>query len=142
MNIQTDSQAACFSTEEILINASVRKIFEIVADIQQWPEWQSDVSRTSVSGSIGVGTTFKWKAGGLSIRSRLHTFSPSSEIGWTGRIAWITAVHNWTFLEENGRTRVIVEETLKGLGSSFMLPGLKKGMIRNLRELKTRAESN
>jgi len=39
-------------------------------------------------------------------------------------------------------TRVVVEESLKGLGSSFMRNSLKEGMKKNLEELKSRAETD
>lgn len=142
MNIDADSTAKCYSTAEIRINSSKPHVFEILSDINNWPQWQSSVTKAGINGKSEVGKKFKWKAGGLNIKSKLHTVNANSEIGWTGKIWWIKAVHNWYLNEENGQTKVIVKESLKGPGSSMMLKSLKEGMQKNLRELKAQAEKN
>ena len=141
MNIEVDSSAKCFSKEEIIINSPVESVFKILSDINNWPEWQSSVTKAQINGSIAPGVEFKWKAGGLKINSKLHTVNANSEIGWTGRIWWIKAVHNWYLSNENNKTKVIVKESLNGLGSSLMQKSLIEGMKKNLLELKNKAEN-
>jgi len=142
MNIDVDSSAGCFSKEEIIINSPVENVFKILSDINNWPAWQSDVTKDKLNGPIEPGVTFKWKAGGLKINSELHTVNPYSEIGWTGRIWWIKAVHNWSLSNDANGTKVIVEESLKGFGSSIMQKSLIEGMRKNLLELKNKAENS
>lgn len=141
MNIEADSTARCFSGEEIVINSSAENVFRILSDINNWPSWQSGVTEAQINGSAIPGAEFKWKSGSLKISSRLHTVNASSEIGWTGKIWWIKAVHNWYLVNENNSTRVIVKESLTGPGSSLMKKSLAEGMRKNLIELKARAES-
>jgi len=141
MNIEVDSSAKCFSKEETIINSPVESVFKILSDINNWPEWQSSVTKAQINGSIEPGVEFKWKAGGLKINSKLHTVNANSEIGWTGRIWWIKAVHNWYLSNENNKTKVIVKESLNGLGSSLMQKSLIEGMKKNLLELKNKAEN-
>ena len=38
MNIEVDSSAKCFSKEEILINAQKSNVFEIISNLNRWPE--------------------------------------------------------------------------------------------------------
>jgi len=140
MNIEADSTARCFSTAEITVNSPRQHVFKILSNINKWPEWQSNVTKAEINGNPEIGKKFKWKTGSLNIKSELHTVNDNSEIGWTGKIWWIKAVHNWYLTEENGQTKVIVKETLKGLGSSMMLKSLKEGMQKNLKELKIKAE--
>jgi hypothetical protein len=140
MKIETDSTAKCYATSEITIKSTKHHVFEILSDINDWPQWQSSVTKAEIKGSPEVGKKFTWKGGGLNIKSKLHTVNPDSEIGWTGRIWWIKAVHNWYLTEESGQTKVVVKETLKGLGSSMMLKSLKEGIQKNLDELKIQAE--
>lgn len=142
MNITADSTARCYASAEILIEAPKSTVFGLLAQINEWPEWQSSVLSSHLDGTAEEGKKFKWKAGGLNIKSKLHTVHPNSEIGWTGKIWWIKAVHNWTLTEENGQTKVVVKEALKGLGSSMMKKSLQEGMLKNLAELKSRAEKN
>jgi hypothetical protein len=141
MNIEADPTASCYSKEEILINSPIEVVFKIISDIKNWPSWQSSVTLTEITGPVQVGAEFKWKAGGLNINSKLHTVNKNSEIGWTGKIWWIKAVHNWYLRNENQKTRVIVEESLTGPGSSLMQKSLTEGMKKNLSELKAKAES-
>jgi len=140
MKVEADSAAKCYARGEITIDSGIEKVFGILSDINNWPEWQINVSMASIDGNTETGNKFKWKAGGLTIRSKLHTVSPFQEIGWTGRIFWIKAVHNWFLFDDNGKTRVVVEESLKGLGSSGMRVSLKEGINRNLEELKKASE--
>jgi len=142
MSIDVDSSAGCFSKEEIIINSPVENVFKILSDINNWPAWQSAVTKAKIDGPIEPGVTFKWKAGGLKINSELHTVNPYSEIGWTGRIWWIKAVHNWSLSNDANGTKVIVEESLKGFGSSIMQKSLIEGMRKNLLELKNKAENS
>ena len=142
MNIDVDSSAKCYSKEEITINSPAENVFKILSDINNQPSWQSSVAKAHIDGQTEEGATFEWQSGGLKIKSRLHTVNANSEIGWTGRIWWIKAVHNWHLGKENNMTRVVVEESLKGLGSSFMRNSLKEGMKKNLEELKSRAETD
>ena len=141
MKIEVDSSAKCFSKEEIIINSPVGNVFKILSDINNWPSWQSSVTKAQINGPTKPGVEFIWKAGGLKINSKLHTVNANSEIGWTGRIWWIKAVHNWYLSNENNETKVTVKESLNGLGSSFMRKSLIEGMRRNLLELKNKAEN-
>ena len=140
MNIEVYSTNGCFSEEKIFINSPAKIVFGILSDINNWPGWQSSVTKAQIGGSPEAGRKFQWKSGGLNINSRLHTVNPNSEIGWTGRIWWIKAVHNWYLIEENDKTKVIVKESLSGFGSMFMQKSLKEGMRKNLIELKDKAE--
>ena len=141
MNVEVDSSAKCLAIDEIVINANIEKVFGILSDINSWPQWQSNVKNAVLTGEIVTGNEFRWQAGGLKIRSRLHTVNPYHEIGWTGIILWIAAVHNWHLSEENGKTHVLVKESLKGFGSPILRQTLKEGMTRNLNELKVKAET-
>lgn len=140
MRTEADSSARCFAESEIDIESGAEKVFGILSDINRWPDWQSNVSRAEMTGAAAPGTRFRWKGGGLDIRSEFHTVTPFSELGWTGRIWWITAVHNWYLTGDNGKTHVKVMESLKGPGSSLMAASLKKGMDRSLAELKEFSE--
>lgn len=141
MNIEVDTTAVCFSKEEITINSPIQNVYSILSDINNWTTWQGSVTKAEINGAPAPGVRFKWKAGGLNINSQLHTVNINSEIGWTGRIWWIKAVHNWYLSYENNKTKVIVKESLKGFGASLMQKSLAEGMKKNLVELKNKAES-
>jgi uncharacterized membrane protein len=55
MNIEVDSSGRCISKEEIIINSPVENVFKILSDINNWPSWQSSVSKAHINGSIKPG---------------------------------------------------------------------------------------
>ena len=142
MKIEADSSAKAYAKEQIDIKASAEKVYAILSDINNWPLWQSSVKKATINGTVEEDKEFKWKAGGMKINSKLHTVKSPSQLGWTGRIGWITAVHNWTITESNGESIVVVEESLKGFLSGTMKKSLREGMSRNLEELKFTTEMN
>jgi len=142
MNIDVDRSATAYAKAEITILATAEKVFAVLSNINDWSSWQHSVSQSTLEGELAEGTTFRWKAGGLPIHSKLHTVNPPKEIGWTGRIWWITAVHNWTLQEQNGQTTVTVEESMGGFLSGLMKKTLETGMRDNLQELKAAVDKS
>ena len=142
MNILSDSRAKTYCKKEILIDAPIEEIFSLIKNVSSWPEWQSNVTKTNIEGKPEEGKEFVWEADGLKIKSVFHTIKKPSEIGWTGKILWINAVHNWQLIKSGKRTKIVVTEHLKGIGSLFLKKTLCKGMTKNLRELKIVAEKN
>lgn len=141
MNIEANTKAKAYSTDSIEINAPVEKVFSLVADINNWPKWFEGVTEVKLDGNIHEGTNFTWKAKGYKIKSKIHTLKPNAAIGWTGKIWWINAVHNWRFKNiKNGKTLVTIQENFSGLGSSFMKNSLKNDMENDLLVLKRTAE--
>lgn len=140
MNIEVEQSIPCFSKGEIFVNAPIEHVFNTIADINNWPKWQSPVSTAHIDGNTEQGKLFTWKANGLAIKSKLHTVLPYSEIGWTGKIWWIKAIHNWCLSSEGNGTRIIVKESMRGFGASILKKTLDEGIAKNLQELKAKVE--
>lgn len=140
MNIEVNRNAPAYYKLDVTINARAEKVYNILANISRWPEWQKNVKSTDVRGSVKEGTEFRWRAKGVNLVSKLHTARPYSEFGWTGRALWIYAIHNWTFTEQNGRTHVLVEESMEGFLAGLSQSTLESDMKQSLGELKREAE--
>ena len=144
MNEAINEQAPVVERQDILIQASPEKVWAVLADIDRWPDWQSSVSSAKLQGALREGAVFNWKAGGIGITSQLHTVTPSSAIGWTGKTLGAYAVHNWRIIPQAGGTLVQVEESLQGILPKLFrkkfAADLQKGMVKNLAELKAAAE--
>jgi hypothetical protein len=140
MKIVPDTKAKTYCKKEIIINAPTEKIFSLLQNVSSWPEWQSSVTKTNIKGAPKEGKEFIWISDGLKIKSKFHTIKKPSEIGWTGKILWIRAVHNWHLIRLGKRTKIIVKEHLKGIGSGFLRKTLCEGINKNLKELKRKAE--
>jgi hypothetical protein len=141
MNIEVDPHATVYAIDSIEINAPAEKVFSRIADINHWPGWFDGVTEAKVNGPVQEGADFVWKARGYKIKSQLHTMRPNSAVGWTGKMWWIKAIHNWHFkTDANGKTMVIVQENFSGLGSSFLRNSVKKDMRHDLIALKNASE--
>jgi len=140
MNIEVNRNAKAYAKEEMLIHAPVEKVYGLVSDINNWTEWQTAVTEAQLNGKFNEGTEFDWKANGMHIHSKIHTIRQNAKIGWTGKMFWIKAVHNWWFTAKGENTLVKVEESLSGFGSLLMKKSLEEGMTKNLIELKKRAD--
>ena len=145
MNISINKNAPVKSTGAIEINAPIDKVWQILTSINDWPSWQSEVTESNLKGDLEEGTTFKWKAGGLSFTSQIHTVEAKTKFGWTGKTIGASAIHNWFFSFENGKTLIKVEESLQGvfpkLFKNYFQKNLDKGVELNLKELKSASET-
>ena len=99
-----------------------------MTNINNWANWQTDISKSKLNGKLKSETTFDWKTGGAKIHSTLHTVEPFKHFGWTGKTFGIFAIHNWTLTETNGQTKVSVDESMEG----FFAKLLKKSFNKNL----------
>lgn len=139
MNRSINEKAPVVEKQQIFIPASPQRVWEVLSGIDNWPEWQSEVTQAEMPGELKEGTVFKWKAGGISFTSKLHTVIDSQAIGWTGKTIGAKAIHNWYFEASEEGTTVYVEESLEGffpnLFKKKFSKSLHEGMTKNLNEL-------
>ena len=142
MNIEVNSKAKVYSVDSVQINADIHKVYSLISNINDWPGWFEGVTEVHLEGNVEEGKSFIWKAQGHKIKSKIHTVKPDCAFGWTGKMWWIKAVHNWYFKSlPNGGTEVIVKESFGGLGSSFMKNSVRKDMRNDLVCLKKESET-
>jgi len=144
ITIDINREAPVIAKAGIEIHAPVEQVWNLLTDIKKWPQWQSGISTTEIYGKAEKGTTFKWESGGISFESVIHTSDTYQSFGWTGTTYGAQATHNWTFREEEGKTFLVVEESLEGILPALFKESfrnnLETGMAKNLKELKTASE--
>lgn len=126
--INNNAPVKCSKT--ITINATSEKVWKVMTNINNWANWQTDISNPKLNGELKPNATFDWKTGGAKIHSTLHTVEPAKNFGWTGKTFGMMAIHNWTLTEKNGQTTVAVEESMEG----FLAGLLKKSFNKNLKK--------
>lgn len=126
--MKINKEAPVVQKNEININATPDKVWEILTNIDSWNEWNNRIKKPILQEELKVGAIFSWKTGGSKIKSKTHTFIPKRKFGWTGKTFGATAIHNW-YLEpnENG-TKVKVEESMEG----WIIGLIKKKMNQKL----------
>lgn len=112
--MDVNRKAPVLASSEVVIDAPVASIWEVLTDIRQWPAWNPSVSTVSMYGEFGPGTEFHWKADGVMIVSTLQEIEPHRRLVWTGRMPFIRAIHVWTFEAREGKTFVRNEESFQG----------------------------
>lgn len=128
----------------IHIAATPAQVWSVLTAIDDWPRWQAAVSHARLGGALQPGNEFHWRAGGLSIVSRLTTVEPGRHIAWHGRGIGSRAEHGWWLQAQSGGTEVRTEETMRGwlprLIALFQPAFLDKALQTALAELKGEVE--
>jgi uncharacterized membrane protein len=144
--IDVNKNAPFYASESITINAETQLVWEKLADIDNWPKWLTIVKKAKLNGPFKAETTFEWLAGGMPIKSTLHTVIPFFQIGWTGKVLGLYAVHNWVFTDLNGKTTVTVSESMEGfllkIFKKYLNNSLYKDMLLSLELLKNACEKH
>jgi len=141
-SINDKAPVKCSKT--ILINATPTKVWAVLTNIDNWANWQTEISHAKLNGQLKANTTFDWKTGGAKLHSALHTVEPFMYFGWTGKFFGMVAIHNWTLTEIRGETQVAVDESIEGflaiLFKKRFNNNLEKGMQNWLGFLKIECE--
>lgn len=129
-NIHKD--APVITVQTISIKAKPKEVYAIMADVNHWADWQSDIKNPTLKDSFQEGSSFDWQSGGLTIHSTIHTADPNKKIGWSGTAFGAFAIHNWTFTPKNGYTEVTVEESMEGWLVKLMPKKFQTGLEQSL----------
>ncbi|MBI4697864.1 MAG: SRPBCC family protein [Nitrospirae bacterium] len=106
--------------ESIIINAPMKKVWDIFTDLTCWKDWSTiieDVS--SVSGRLAEGKSFKFCIRPFDIPIYLEPvveeIIPGQSIIWTGKKHGITARHEFTFQAKDDKVILTSRETFTGI---------------------------
>lgn len=142
--MKVNPQAPVFQEAKIQIQVSPEKVWSVLTQINNWPNWNSKITRSEISEKPAVGVKFRWTVNGAKIKSVLHTVETNKTFGWSGVTFGGSAIHNWYLESKNGGTQVSVEESMEGwlvaLFKSKMNHDLKKDMVFWLEQLKHECE--
>ncbi len=142
--MEINQTAPVTATDGTHIDAPVEMTWHILADIENWPQWNPAVSRVDLATPIVQDSEFRWKADGTTINSRMEEILPPHRLVWSGRTLGIRAVHVWKFETRDGGTYVTTEESFEGLVARLLARPLRKMLSKSLRQglsaLKAEAE--
>ena len=109
-----DADAFIKSHAEILVNAPVARVWQILADAPHWPSWMPGVKTVHLDSTVAPDATFTWKSGSSTIRSTFAVVQPEKELTWTGISAGAKGLDRHTLQATDGGTRVFTEESIAG----------------------------
>jgi hypothetical protein len=144
IQIEINENAPASASGEIEVAASPEIIWDIMTDIDNWPNWNKDVSWAALSGQFEAGSKFRWKSGPGTISSTIRQVERPRVLAWTGKTLGIYAIHLWKLEPQNGSTVIRTEESWEGLVtrifSGKMQKTLEKAINSGLQYLKAEAE--
>jgi uncharacterized protein YndB with AHSA1/START domain len=142
--VDVDRTAPAIARSEIEIAAPPERVWELVTDIDRWPDWNPDIDSAALKGPLAPGTTFRWKAGPGKLVSTLRHVDPPREVGWTGKTMGIAGVHVYRLEPSGSGTRVVSEESWAGFPVRLMRRRMRRtlqtSLETGLRHLKAAAE--
>jgi len=132
--IKAIRNAPAFAEEDLTVKASVQDVWDVLSNLEKWPEWNESVSSMTVHGPLSPNTEFHWVAGGMKIRSRFEEVEAPNRIAWSGRTMGIRAIHVWELSSEGDCTRVHTEESFQGLIVRMFARRMKGELTKALRQ--------
>jgi hypothetical protein len=140
-----DRTAPVVADREIEINAPRDVVWQLHADVNAWPSWQTDISDATLERPLGPGVEFHWTTGGMTIGSRVYSVHAGSDILWGGTTDGITAIHEWSFTDTPRGVRVATSESLSGASVEADAAGvqalLEQSLTSWLEHMKAAAET-
>ena len=127
----------------IIINASIEKVWKILTDFNEWPSWNSEISKVALSGTVQEGTTFSWTLNGNKHTAQIQLCKEPSELAWSGKSKWIKGIHAWQLESDENQTIVTLSTSLQGAFIFFVNSHQKvyNELLQWLEKLKAKAEA-
>lgn len=116
---------------EIAINATPKKIWEILTNFNTYPSWNPLVK--SLTGDVAVGNIIKVQLDTMTFKPKVLVYDKDKEFEWMGHLIFkglFDGQHRF-FLQDNGdgTTQFIHSENFKGL----LVPLMKKKLNTEVR---------
>ena len=127
------------------VKSTAGRLWDILADVKGWPEWQGTQYVDPPAGPPQNGSTFMAMFGGQKWNFIMTEADRPRRLVWVGRVRGLKAIHEWEFLEAGGRTKATSRESISGWMLLFRRATVRKGVSETdekwLADLKSRAES-
>jgi len=130
--IAVNKYAPVIGRSEIEINADPQKVWDVLSDIKNWPDWNPDIKSVSLEGDLVPGTEFHWKTGAGTITSTLQEVQAPEVLAWTGKVMTIKAIHVYKLSPKDGKTVVSTAESWEGLLARTLKGTMQKSLQKSL----------
>jgi hypothetical protein len=105
---------ALFGSLSIEIKAPKRYVWEALVRAKEWPEWNTEIKSVRVDEALAARKKFVWGPAFPKIKSEVVLFVAEEMLIWVGTMMHFKAIHSWKWIEKEGLTVVITEESLQG----------------------------
>ncbi len=112
-----NEDASIRDRQSVIINARIEKVWDILIDVANWPQWYSEVKKAKC-GTVDAGESFEWTVKATNLKSIFQIVDTPTQLAWTGKSKFVKAIHVWTLEASDDQTIVTVEESIEG----FLIP--------------------
>ncbi|KFF13153.1 polyketide cyclase [Chryseobacterium soli] len=133
---------------QIIINAAPQKVWEILTDFNNYPNWNPFIK--SIAGLINIGSTLKVtiepeEGKGMTFKPLIQSSVKNKELSWLGNLLFkgiFDGKHKFQLIDNgNGTTTFIQSEEFSGILVSFInLDKTAEGFNKMNKSLKEQAE--
>ena len=118
--VTINEDAPAIARSEVEVEADPETVWEVLCDIDHWPDWNPEVRTADLSGPLEPGTVFHWRSGQATITSTICEVDRPHVLAWTGRSFGMNAIHVFRLEESDGKTVVTTEELWDGLAARLL----------------------
>lgn len=137
---------------EIFIQASPEKVWAILTDFQNYPQWNPFIKSISGPAIVGQKITARIEppgANGMTFKPRVLAFEPNKEFKWQGHLFFkglFDGMHLFQIIDKgNGTCTLIQSESFEGILVPLFRKMIDQNTIEGFRQmnqkLKERAEA-
>lgn len=144
------SKSRFYVHNEIEINATPEKVWDILVDALQWESWYVGAKNVSllnpVDRRLNANSVFTWITMGLKFKTVVQEYEPNRLLAWESKKKSIQGYHVWLIIPTAQGCKVITDESQNGwltfFEKTFQGKKLKKLHDVWLTELKKKAENS
>jgi hypothetical protein len=140
-----DRNAPVIAQHQIDITAPLTPVWNLHIDVDNWPQWNPDITAAALDGDFSPGSSFTWTSWGLTVTSTIHAVDEHRRTLWGGAAQGILGIHEWRFEQTSTGVHVITNESFAGepvqADPDAMRGNLDASLTSWLARLKTKAES-
>ena len=120
---------------ELTMDAPPEAVWEVLVRADRWRSIYPNALRVRhVSGpwpELASGTRWRWVTFGVPVETEIVLCERPSRLTWVGEGLGATGAHRWMLEEtDDGRTRVLTDETQRGLAVKALRPVMLPAMRR------------
>lgn len=120
--------SAVHVVNSLAMDASSQAVWNRLVRATEWPEWYPNAANVrlldSESGTLELGTRFRWKTFGMTIDCKVEEFQPAERLAWSSESRGMSVYHAWLISPRGQGCHVLTEETQNGF-----LPRLGKMLM-------------
>lgn len=132
--------------KSITIRSTRQQVWDVLTGIDQWTQWQKNITEAAISGPLQPGSSFTMLNKGDNIAATLTDVAAPVFLSWQSRYPELQVLHYWIIAEqEDGLILVTDEECMTGTmaeaNAAGMMAALETSKMEWLQYLKNECEN-